>query len=88
MNGEEAQGKTIEETIMILNHKNAVNYIFENINSIDISPKTVYDIHSLLSMDLIHRSYVGTIRKGIVGIAGSSYHPIDNQFQLTEEFKQ
>lgn len=87
MNGEEAQGKTIEETIMILNHKNAVNYIFENIDSIDISPKTVYDIHSLLSMDLIHRSYVGTIRKGIVGIAGSSYHPLDNQFQLTEEFK-
>jgi len=85
--GEEAQGKTIEETIMILNHKNAVNYIFENIDTIDISPKTVYDIHSLLSMDLIHRSYVGTIRKGIVGIAGSSYHPLDHQFQLTEELK-
>ncbi len=86
--GEPAEGKSEEETIMILNHKSAINYLFDNIDNIGVSQRTLKDIHSLLSQDLIHGQYVGAVRSGIVGIGGSSYQPLDNRFQLMEELEK
>lgn len=83
--GEPASGKTEEETIMILNHRNCISYLFDNINSLELTPITIKEFHSLLSIDLIQRRYVGVTRDVVVGIGGSSYTPLDNRFQLEEE---
>ncbi len=83
--GEPASGKTEEETIMVLNHRNCVSYLFDNIDSFELTPTTIKEFHSLLSIDLIQRRYVGVTRDVVVGIGGSSYTPLDNRFQLEEE---
>jgi len=83
--GEPVPGKTEEETIMVLNHRNCISYLFDNIKSLELTPSTIKEVHSLLSIDLIQRRYVGAIRDVVVGIGGSSYTPLDNRFQLEEE---
>ena len=83
--GEPASGKTEEETIMVLNHRNCISYLFDNIESLELTPATIKEFHSLLSIDLIQRRYVGATRDVVVGIGGSSYTPLDNRFQLEEE---
>lgn len=83
--GEPASGKTEEETIMVLNHRNCISYLFDNIASLQLTPTTIKEFHSLLSIDLIQRRYVGITRDVSVGIGGSSYAPLDNRFQLEEE---
>ncbi len=83
--GEPASGKTEEETIMVLNHRNCISYLFDNIGSLELTPATIRELHALLSVDLIQRRYVGAMRDVAVGIGGSSYTPLDNRFQLEEE---
>lgn len=77
-----AAGKTKEEAIMLLNHKDAIDFIIENPNY--LNPITVWkieDIHSILTKELaIDRN----IRKRRVGISGTNYRPLDNEFQIRE----
>jgi predicted nucleic acid-binding protein len=77
-----ASGKTKEEAIMLLNHKDALDFILENrdyFNPISISK--IEDIHSILVKDLdVERN----IRKKRVGILGTNYRPLDNEFQIIE----
>jgi Fic family protein len=44
------------------------------------------NMHALLSKDLLLPQYVGVIRTSPVNIGSSAYTPLDNQFQLEEEF--
>jgi len=44
------------------------------------------NIHALLAKDLLIPQYVGAIRTGPVSIGSSAYTPLDNKFQLEEEF--
>jgi Fic family protein len=78
----EASGHTKEEAIMILNHKETIDYINKNKNDYKkISARKIEDIHYLLTKDLgISRN----IRKGLVGITGTVYRPLDNEFQIKE----
>jgi Fic family protein len=85
--GEEAEGKTKEETQMILNHKNAIEYVIKHKENIDLSAREILNIHSFLGKDLIENQYVGIIRNSIVRISGSSYKPIENKYLLEDEFK-
>jgi len=82
----EANGHTKEEAVMILNHKQALRYIFENpekfkrltINKID-------DIHQLIVKDLgITKGY----RQRLVGIVGTKFRPLDNQHQIREAMEK
>ncbi len=77
-----AIGKTKEDAQMILNHKNVLNYIFENKNQFKkISRKNLEDIHSILVKDLdINNGF----RNHPVGIVGSIYKPLDNIYQIAE----
>ncbi len=79
---ETASGKTKEEAIMLLNHKDALDFIIENTTY--VSPLTVSgieDIHSILIKEL----YVDrNIRRRRVGISGTNYKPLDNEFQIRE----
>lgn len=83
-----ADGKANKDTIMILNHKEAISLLIENAQDIDINGFSVRSIHGLLSNDLIsNRDAVGNLRKISMGIGMSSYKPIDNPLVLGELFE-
>lgn len=79
---ETASGKTKEEAIMLLNHKDALDFIIDNpdyLNPLTVSK--IEDIHSILTKDLaVERN----LRKRRVGISGTNYRPLDNEFQIKE----
>ncbi|MCX6807263.1 MAG: Fic family protein [Patescibacteria group bacterium] len=81
-----AKNKTSEETAMILNHKNALEFLINNHKDLKYSKQTFFNIHSLLSKDLINKEFQGAIRSKLVDIGGSAYTPLDNKSQLTDEF--
>ncbi|MBW7954786.1 Fic family protein [Candidatus Gracilibacteria bacterium] len=82
-----AQGKTQVETQMILNHKNAIKYIIDNKKEIKLSKQDFQNIHILLGKGLLTENYLGKIRSSEVTIGGSAYTPLDNHFQLEEQFQ-
>ncbi|CAN5473093.1 hypothetical protein BH10BAC1_BH10BAC1_06190 [soil metagenome] len=79
---ETASGKTKDEAVMLLNHKAALDFIIDHPKYVSpLSVKSIEDIHSLLAKDLgIDRN----IRKRKVGISGTNYRPLDNEFQIKE----
>jgi len=82
---ETASGKTKDETTMLLNHKAALDFIQENPNYIQpLSLAGIEDIHSLLIKDL---NVARNIRKRRVGITGTNYRPLDNEFQIRESLQ-
>ncbi len=79
---ETASGKTKEEAIMLLNHKDAIDFIIENPDYlIPLSVSKIENIHSILIKDL---GVDKNIRKRRVGISGTNYRPLDNEFQISE----
>lgn len=83
---EEAAGHDREEAVMILNHKEALDYINQHRTYFQtISVAKIEDIHYLLTKDLgIAR---GT-RKAAVGITGTKYFPLDNNQQIQEALEK
>lgn len=79
---ETAAGKTKSEAVMLLNHKDALDFIIENPNYINpLSVSSIEDIHSILVKELdISRN----IRNTRVGITGTNYKPLENEFQIKE----
>ena len=77
-----AQGKTKDEAIMLLNHKDAFDFILDNPDFLQsVSSRKIEDIHSLLVKELdVERN----IRRRRVGITGTNYRPLDNEFQIRE----
>lgn len=79
---ETASGKTKEEAIMLLNHKEAIDFVIENPDYlIPLSISKIADIHSILIKEL---GVDKNIRKRRVGISGTNYRPLDNEFQILE----
>ena len=82
-----ADGKGNRDTIMIINHKEAILFLVENAQSIDINEHTIRDIHGFLSVDLLlNPSACGNLRTTPVGITNSAYNPIDVPDVLKEMF--
>ncbi len=79
---ETAAGKTKEEAVMLLNHKDALNFILENPDYLyPLSVSKIEDIHSMLTKEL---SVERNLRKRRIGISGTNYRPLDNEFQISE----
>ena len=77
-----AEGRTEEETRMILNHKNAFNFIMEHRDDfMTLSRAKVEHVHSLLAQNL---HITRNLRKAPVGITGTNYQPLGNQFHIEE----
>ena len=77
-----ADGKTKEEAVMLLNHKDALRFILDNPDYLQqLSISRIEDIHTLLTQEL---SVDKGIRHRRVGITGTNYHPLDNEFQIRE----
>lgn len=85
--GEAADGKYDEETIMILNHKEAILFLIENAEELSITPFVIRNLHQVLSQDLLKNSNAcGQIRQIGVKIAKSAYQPLNAPQQLEECF--
>ncbi|MDD2548370.1 MAG: Fic family protein [Candidatus Pacebacteria bacterium] len=81
-----AEGHKEEETIMLLNHKKAFDYILKEKKEFkELSVESIENIHALLVSDLKVKK---GIRKGMVGILGTNYRPIDNQYQIKEALEK
>jgi Fic family protein len=81
-----APNKTQEETQMILNHKEAFNFVHKNSKLFKtLNKKNLEDLHKILVKNLnIDISF----RKKPVGITGSAYRPLDNIYQIEEAIEE
>jgi len=87
--GEAARGKDAFEAHMIMNHKNAIEYIIGLAEEKSISALEVRSIHALLAYNLLHKNTsCGKIRSIAVNISGSAYCPSDNPYLLQECFNK
>ncbi len=85
--GHEAEGKDRKEAVMILNHKEAIQYIVENINDVNIDRHDLFNIHALLSNGLLtNPAMAGRLRRMPVGITHSNYTPPGDEFEIEENF--
>ena len=79
---ETTAGKTKDEAIMLLNHKEALDFLIVHPDYIQpLSTRNIEDIHSILIKDL---SISRNLRNHRVGISGTNYRPLDNEFQIKE----
>jgi prophage maintenance system killer protein len=86
LEGIPAAGHSADEATMILNHKKAFDFIIEH-NSLFkslITQNTVEEVHRLLITGL---DVAKGIRRSAVGVTGSTYHPLDNEYQIREAFE-
>lgn len=80
--GSETKGKQKQEAIMLLNHKKALDFVFENKSFFkQINRSKIEQLHKIISKDL---DITNNLRKTLVGITGTKFKPLDNQFQISE----
>ena len=76
--GEEAAGKTRLETQMILNHKDAIEFLVDAVDAVGFNRYTIQNLHAFLANNLLSDSEaVGRLRHISVGIQGSVFHPLE-----------
>ena len=82
----EAEGHKREEAVMILNHKKALDYILENRKDFkNLNLRKIEDVHGFL----VEGSGVAKgLRKKAVGITGTKYRPLDNEYQIKEAMEK
>lgn len=80
-----AEGKTREEAVMLINHKDALSFVLDNPDYLkELTVSHIEDIHQLLTKEL---SIDKGLRRHRVGITGTNYHPLDNEFQIREAMR-
>ena len=81
-----APGHSKAETQMILNHKDAFAFIYENAKQFrHVTRANLEKLHAIIVNDLS----VGLgLRKKPVGILGSQYHPLDNVHHINEAVRE
>lgn len=85
--GEAASGKDRKESLMILNHKDAIEYVVDNLEDISLSRPDLFGIHALLADGLLaDPAMAGRLRSMPVGVSHSSYVPLDDAITIEEEF--
>jgi len=83
--GASADGKVKEETVMIMNHKECIEYLIGSVDDISLNPYTIRNIHHLLSQDLLVDSNAcGVEREREVFIGKSAYKPLNNPHKIKE----
>jgi predicted transcriptional regulator/prophage maintenance system killer protein len=82
---ETAAGKKKDEAIMLINHKDAIDFIVQNPDYIEpLKITKIEEIHSILMKEL---GVDKNIRNRRVGISGTNYKPLDNEYQIKENLE-
>lgn len=86
--GQAAEGKDALETQMILNHKQAIEFLVESADEIGFNRYSILNLHAILSDNLLpNPEACGRLRQIAVGIGGSVYSPLSTP-QLLDEYFQ
>lgn len=84
--GTPAEDKSLKETQMILNHKDAIEFLVDTAGEISFSRHIILNLHALLSNNLLpDPSAPGRLREFAVGITNSVFTPLAIP-QLISEF--
>ena len=76
--GEEAEGKERHEAQMILNHKEAIEFLVDSAEEIGFNRYTICNLHAILAENLLAGpDAAGRLRHIAVGIEGSVFHPLE-----------
>ena len=85
--GQAAEGKDAMETQMILNHKQAIEYLVLDPSHAQVTPDCIVALHAFLSDGLMaDPTAVGRLRRRAVEIGGSVYLPVALPQRLEELF--
>ena len=85
--GQAAEGKGALETQMILNHKQAIEYLVLDPAHAQLTPDSIITLHAFLSDGLMaDPTAVGRIRRRAVEIGGSVYRPVALPQRVEELF--
>jgi len=86
---EAAEGKDLKEAQMIINHKDAIEFLVDSVDDIGINRRTILNLHAILSHDLLgNPEACGRLRSIPVGIGKSVYHPPVLPQSIDECFQQ
>jgi Fic family protein len=83
LQGAAAPGKANAERIMILNHKEAIEYLARHIDTLQADETTIRTLHYLLADSLVAPGAAGQIREDSIRVSGTTYAPIDGRDRLT-----
>jgi Fic/DOC family len=85
--GRFADGHTALEAQMILNHKDAIEFLVEGAAESNFNRTTILNLHALLANNLLaDASAVGRLRTIGVGIGGSVFMPLEIPQQIEAQF--
>jgi len=87
--GEEAEGRAHVEAQMILNHKDAIEFLVSSADEIGFNRYTILNLHALLANNLLaDPTAAGRLRYITVGIERSTFHPLEVPQLIEECFDQ
>ncbi|WP_203226174.1 MULTISPECIES: Fic family protein [Rhizobium] len=87
--GEEAKGRAHLEAQMILNHKDAIEFLVSAADDIGFNRYTILNLHGLLANNLLpDPSAAGRLRYIAVGIDRSAFHPLEVPQLIEEAFDE
>jgi Fic family protein len=87
--GEEAQNGNRLEAQMILNHKDAIEFLVSDAEEIGFNRHTILNLHGILAQDLLpDEAAAGRLRHIAVGIQQSAFHPLELPQLIEECFDQ
>ena len=81
--GQAAEGANQAEATMILNHREALQYLVKNAETIAFDRRTLFDLHSLLADGLLDNpADAGRVRRRAVLIGASRYVPLTSEERI------
>lgn len=87
--GEESEGKERLDAQMILNHKDAIEFLVSSADEIGFNRYTILNLHALLANNLLaDPGAAGRLRHIAVGIEKSVFHPLEVPQLIDECFDQ
>jgi Fic family protein len=87
--GQEAQGHDRFESQMIVNHKEAIEFLVSSVDEIGLNRYTVLNPHAILAQNLLaDQGEAGRLPHIGVGIEKSTFHPLEVPQLIEECFNQ
>ena len=87
--GEAAEGRDRLEAQMIVNHKEAIEFLVNDAEEIGFNRYTILNLHGILAQNLLPDANApGRLRRMAVGIGKSAYHPLEMPQLIEECFNQ
>ena len=88
LSGKATDGKLDRESLMLLNHKEAIRFLVDGINRMEISVDNIRSLHYLLADGLVLPDEAGQVRSGAVRISSSVYLPWQGEARLTAQLTE